>query len=74
MLDALAEFAVAGGQFVGAAAGNFERDDRLIGEGADEFDLSFGERLHPCPRSIVPTTTPSRNSGRPMAVSVFSPA
>ena len=37
---------------LGNQPGIFQRDDRLIGEGADEFDLSFGERLHPCPAEI----------------------
>jgi hypothetical protein len=26
------------------------RDDRLVGEGADQFDLPLGERLDPLPR------------------------
>jgi hypothetical protein len=29
-----------------------DRDDRLVGEGADEFDLPLGERLDPLPREI----------------------
>ena len=53
MLDALAVFAVARGQFVGALLQFaeqpriFQRDHRLIGEGADELDLSLGKGLHP---------------------------
>ena len=48
MFDALAEFAVARGQFVGALLqfaqkpGVLDRDDRLIGKGADQFDLPLG--------------------------------
>jgi hypothetical protein len=55
MLDALAVFAVARGQFVGALLQFaeqpriFQRDYGLVGKGADEFDLSLGERLHPHP-------------------------
>ena len=55
MLDALAEFAVARGQFVGALLQFAEqprilqRDDRLIRKGTDEFDLPLGKGLHPLP-------------------------
>jgi hypothetical protein len=27
-----------------------DRDDRLVGKGADQLDLPVGKRLHPCPR------------------------
>jgi hypothetical protein len=53
MFDALAEFAVARGQLVGPLLqfaeqpGVLQRDDRLVGEGADQFDLTFGEWLDP---------------------------
>jgi hypothetical protein len=56
MFDALAVFAVARGQFVGALlqfaeeAGVFQRDDCLVRKGADEFDLPVGKGLHPSPR------------------------
>ena len=53
MFDALAEFAVAHGQFVGALLQFakqpriLDRDDRLVGKGPHQFDLSLGERLDP---------------------------
>jgi hypothetical protein len=32
---------------LGQEAGVFDRDDRLVGKGADQLDLSLGERLDP---------------------------
>ena len=55
MFDALAEFAVARGQLVGAGLQFAEqprvlhRNDRLVGKGAYQFDLPLGERLDPLP-------------------------
>ena len=78
MFDALAEFAVARGQFVGALLqfaeqpGILQRDHRLVGKGADELDLPVGKRLHPIrPRQITPTTIPSRSNGTPSEVRFF---
>ena len=55
MFDALAEFAVARGQLVGALLQFAEkprvldRDDRLVGKCPNQFDLPLGERLDPLP-------------------------
>jgi hypothetical protein len=55
VFDALAEFAVARGQFVGALLQFAEqprildRDHRLIGKGAHQLDLPLAERLDPPP-------------------------
>ncbi len=58
MFDALAVFAVARRQFGGALLQFAEqprildRDDRLVGKGAHQFDLPLGEQLDPLPREI----------------------
>jgi hypothetical protein len=46
-----------------------DRDNRLIGKGADQFDLPFGERLHrrlpsviPCPRDCRAARNPLRTT------------
>ena len=46
-----------------------DRDHRLIGEGADKFDLPVGERLDPLAREqMTPIASPSRSSGTPSEV------
>ena len=49
-----------------------DRDHRLIGEGADQFDLPVGERLDPLARqTMTPIGSPSRNNGTPSDVRCY---
>jgi len=46
-----------------------DRDHRLVGEGGDQLDLFFGERLHNgSGDDNHPTGLPSRKSGTPKTV------
>ena len=52
-----------------SAARVLDRDHRLIGKGADKFDLPVGERLDPLAREHDdPIASPSRSSGTPSEV------
>jgi hypothetical protein len=78
MFDALAEFAVARGQFVGALLQFaqkpriFQRDHRLIRECADKLYLPVGKRLDRWrARRMEPIALPSRIRGTPSEVRTF---